>query len=86
MCISLCCNLHYLCSQLYDKSLEISSFKTLEGADEFDLDAEADTTFALTDTASVTIIDPFDEYVACLKECFDFDAWSWWSLCSPSFP
>jgi phosphoglucomutase len=28
----------------------------------------------LTDTSKVTIIDPFDEYVQILKECFDFQA------------
>lgn len=60
--------------QLYDKSLEIKSFKTLEDADDIDLDAEVGTQFSLTDVSTVTIIDPFDEYVACLKECFDFDA------------
>jgi phosphoglucomutase len=60
--------------QLYDKTLEIKSFKILENADDFDLNAEAGSTFSLTETSSVTIIDPFDEYVACLKECFDFAA------------
>lgn len=60
--------------QLYDKSLAIKSFKTLEDADDFDLNAEAGSKFPLTETSSVTIIDPFDEYLACLKECFDFSA------------
>ena len=60
--------------QIYDKSLAIKAFKTLEGAEDFDLNAEAGSTFPLTETSSVRIIDPFDEYVACLKECFDFDA------------
>ena len=54
--------------------MEIKSFKTLKGADDIDLDADAGTQFSLTDASTVTIIDPFDEYVACLKECFDFDA------------
>ena len=54
--------------------MEIKSFKTLEDADDIDLDAEVGTQFSLTDVSTVTIIDPFDEYVACLKECFDFDA------------
>jgi len=60
--------------KLYERSLEISSFKTLENTDDIDLNAEVGTSFALTDTSTVTIIDPFEEYVDCLKECFDFDA------------
>ncbi len=39
-----------------------------------DLDAEVGSTFSLTTTSSVTIIDPFEEYVSCLKQCFDFEA------------
>lgn len=54
--------------------MEISSFKTLENTDDIDLNAEVGTAFALTETSTVTIIDPFEEYVECLKECFDFDA------------
>lgn len=38
------------------------------------MNASPGTTFQLTDTSSVTIIDPFEEYVTTLKECFDFDA------------
>lgn len=60
--------------QLYDRSLEITSFKTLEDSDDIDLDAAAGTTYSLTPTSTVTIIDPFEEYVTTLKECFDFDA------------
>lgn len=54
--------------------MEISSFKTIEGSNEFDIDSEIDTTIDLTPTSTVTIIDPFKEYVDCLKSCFDFDA------------
>ena len=39
-----------------------------------DLDAEVGSTFSLTPTSSVTIIDPFEQYVQCLQQCFDFEA------------
>jgi phosphoglucomutase len=54
--------------------LTISSFKTVEGSEDVDLDADAGTTFSLTPDSTVTIIDPFTEYVSVLKSCFDFDA------------
>jgi phosphoglucomutase len=47
---------------------------TLDGADDIDIDAAAGTTFAMSDTSTVTIIDPFTEYIEVLKESFDFDA------------
>jgi phosphoglucomutase len=46
----------------------------VEGTNTIDLDAEVGSAFSLTPTSSVTIIDPFEEYVAGLKQCFDFDA------------
>lgn len=46
----------------------------MEGFDDIDLDASVGTTYQLTDTSTVTIIDPFKEYLSTLKECFDFDA------------
>ena len=58
---------------LYERSLEISSFKTVEGADDVDLSAPVGTTFQLTDTSTVTIIDPYDCYLDALNSCFDFD-------------
>lgn len=58
---------------LYERSLEISSFKTVEGTEDIDLSAPAGTTFQLTDTSTVTIIDPYDCYLDALKSCFDFD-------------
>lgn len=61
-------------SQLYERTLEIKTFKTVEGTNVLDLEAEVGSTFSLTPTSSVTIIDPFEEYVAGLKKCFDFDA------------
>mmetsp|Transcript_19069 Transcript_19069/g.23470 ORF Transcript_19069/g.23470 Transcript_19069/m.23470 type:complete len:648 (+) Transcript_19069:295-2238(+) len=59
---------------LYEKSLELKSFKTVEGSSDINLDAEAGSTFAVTDTTTVTIIDPFESYLEALKSCFDFDA------------
>jgi len=38
------------------------------------LDASVGTTNDLTGSSTVTIIDPFDEYVNVLKSCFDFAA------------
>jgi phosphoglucomutase len=46
----------------------------VEGCDDIDLNAAVGTAYALTDTSTVTIIDPFEEYVDTLKSCFDFDA------------
>lgn len=59
---------------LYERSLAIKTFKTVEGTDTIDLDAQVGSAFSLTPTSTVTIIDPFEEYVAVLKQCFDFDA------------
>lgn len=38
------------------------------------MNAAVGTTYQLTATSTVTIIDPYDEYVTVLKQCFDFDA------------
>jgi phosphoglucomutase len=54
--------------------LTISSFKTLDSVTEIDFDAPLGTTYALTPSTTVTIIDQFEEYVDVLKTCFDFDA------------
>jgi phosphoglucomutase len=54
--------------------LKISSFKTLQGAPDFDLSSPPGTKFSLTPTSTVTIIDPFADYVDVLKSCFDFGA------------
>ena len=59
---------------LYEKSLELTSFKTIEGSPDIDFDAEAGTTIAISDETKVTIIDPFETYLETLKSCFDFDA------------
>ncbi|KAG7365445.1 phosphoglucomutase/phosphomannomutase domain containing protein [Nitzschia inconspicua] len=59
---------------LYERSMKISSFKTMEGSPDIDLNAAPGTTFSLTPTSTVTIIDPFAEYLEVLKSCFDFDA------------
>lgn len=54
--------------------MEIGNFKTLEGGYDIDLNADVGTTYALTSSSTVSIIDPFEEYLASLKSCFDFDA------------
>jgi len=64
---------------LYEKSLQLQSFKTINSED-VDLDAEVGSTFQLTETTSVTIIDPFDSYIDALKSCFDFDQLKEFSL------
>lgn len=60
--------------QLYEKSLNIRKFKIVEGTSDIDLSADIGTTYQLTDTSKVTIIDPFKEYLEVLKTCFDFEA------------
>lgn len=54
--------------------MEISEFKTVEGTPDVDIDAAVGTTFPMSSTSKVTIIDPFAEYVDVLQESFDFDA------------
>jgi phosphoglucomutase len=56
--------------------LELSNYKTVEGTAEIDLNAEVGSRYSLTPTSTVTVIDPFEEYVSILKTCFDFDALS----------
>ena len=46
----------------------------MEGSEDIDLNSAVDTTFSLTPTSTVTIIDPFTEYLAVLKSCFDFES------------
>jgi len=59
---------------LYAKTLKLSSYKTISNAEDIDLDAPVGTTYELTPTSTVTIIDPFQNYLEALKSCFDFDA------------
>eukprot|EP00934_Nitzschia_sp_Nitz4_P002324 Nitzschia sp. Nitz4//scaffold55_size114948//110625//112888//NITZ4_003928-RA/size114948-augustus-gene-0.15-mRNA-1//1//CDS//3329554611//2324//frame0 len=59
---------------LYQRSLGIKSFQTVNGSPKIDLSADVGTTISLTPTSTVTIIDPFKEYVETLKACFDFPA------------
>ena len=54
--------------------MEIESFKTIDGTADLDFAADAGTSYKLTDTSTVIIIDPFQEYLTVLKGCFDFDA------------
>jgi phosphoglucomutase len=67
--------------ELYRRSLEIESYKTLSAGEssnnaavaDLDWDAPVGTTYQLSPSSQVTIIDPFEEYVQVLKTCFDFD-------------
>lgn len=47
---------------------------TVEGSADIDVDATVGTVFPISATSTVTIIDPFKEYVDVLKSSFDFDA------------
>jgi phosphoglucomutase len=65
---------------LYDRTLSISSYVTLgedEGEDPsspyIDLSSPVGTTYRLTSKSTVTIIDPYRNYVDALRSCFDFD-------------
>jgi phosphoglucomutase len=60
--------------QLYRKSLQIKSFQTLENSEDIDLNSPVGTIVSLTESSKVTIIDPFEDYIKCLQECFDFEA------------
>ena len=59
---------------LYEKTLNIESYKTINAADIDLTGAPAGTQYQLTPTSTVTIIDPFQNYLDALKSCFDFDA------------
>jgi len=65
---------------LYEKSLRLQSFKSIEGSEDINLQADVGSIFQLTETSAVTIIDPFDVYVDTLKSCFDFDLLKKFSL------
>ena len=70
---------------LYARSLTIASYKTVDGTPDIDWEAPVGTTFPLTDASTVTIVDPYKEYIAILKECFDFDALSKFLKDRPGF-
>jgi phosphoglucomutase len=58
--------------QLYEKTLTISSYKTISNSPTIDLSSPVGTTYTLG-SSTVTIIDPFATYLDTLKECFDFN-------------
>jgi Phosphoglucomutase len=58
---------------LYERSLTLEKFKTVDSSIVVDLKADIGTKFSITEGCTVTIIDPFDTYVDTLKSCFDFD-------------
>lgn len=49
------------------------------------MNAAVGTTYALTPACTVTIIDPYEEYVAVLKQCFDFEAIKTFMAARPDF-
>jgi phosphoglucomutase len=57
---------------LYDKTLEISSYKIMSNSPDVDLSAPVGTQYQLA-TSTITIIDPYQNYLDALKSCFDFD-------------
>lgn len=68
---------------LYKESLKIKSYKSIETDqnDLIDIHSEVGTTIqVVTDesssssSSSITIIDPFDDYIKVLESCFDFEA------------
>jgi phosphoglucomutase len=60
--------------ELYRRSLEIDSYKTLSGSvPDLDWDAPVGTAYQLTPSSQVVVIDPFEEYLQVLRGCFDFD-------------
>jgi phosphoglucomutase len=63
--------------QLYERSLDLKSFKILDGSNDIDImNAPVGTEYQLSSISKVTIIDPYTEYVEILKTCFDFPALS----------
>jgi phosphoglucomutase len=59
---------------LYDKTLSISSYMTLKDSSPYiDLSSPVGTKYQLTPESTVTIIDPYRNYVDALRSCFDFD-------------
>lgn len=60
---------------MYERSLSIQSFATLEPSSgaAIDIFGETGTTYELSADSKVTLIDPYADYVGVLKKCFDFD-------------
>lgn len=46
----------------------------MDGTEDFDLSSDINASFSLTPSSTVTIIDPFAEYIDVLKSSFDFEA------------
>jgi len=58
---------------LYKKTLNISSYKMIPNSEDIGLSAPAGTQYQLTSASTVTLIDPFQNYIDTLKSCFDFE-------------
>jgi len=56
---------------LWERSKVLDKFWTVLGGQEVDLGAKVGTQFGVG-ASTVTIVDPFDEYLDALRECFDF--------------
>jgi phosphoglucomutase len=70
--------------KLYERTLVIQSFKTLSDPLVIDVNAPVGTEYTLG-SSTVTMIDPFTEYVSILKDCFDFDALRQFLSSQPKF-
>jgi len=57
---------------VYEESLQIQHYKIVEDNVKLDLNVPVGTTYTIGDS-TVTIMDPFEDYVAVLQQCFDFD-------------
>jgi phosphoglucomutase len=59
--------------QIYRESLEIQSFRIVQGSSDVDIDALIGSQFSVGSNSILTIIDPFDCYIETLKTCFNFE-------------
>lgn len=59
--------------QVYERTLKLESFKIVSDDMAIDVGSPAGTTYQLTESSTVTMIDPYENYIAVLKECFDFE-------------
>ena len=58
---------------LYERTLKLESYNILANSPDIDLTAPMGTRYQLTTTSTVTIIDPYRNYVDALQSCFNFD-------------
>lgn len=58
---------------LYERTSKLESYNILANSPDIDLTAPMGTRYQLTTTSTVTIIDPYRNYVDALQSCFNFD-------------